>query len=268
MGIPLAEVDIPSATDDEDDEDGGRTVMRESPNVSEIFRSPAAAPAPSAAWSPAMPPAHGSSSAHAAVQQPGARPFPERSPSGPMAPGPPMGPSPLGGLIQETIENLSPGGGTTPPPGPFPSETPSLGGGMPAASPSTPGGPFAPLGGGGGFAPAPWAQQGNEVSGSFALGQGPSTPQPAQPFQPAPFGPPAGGLPGLAPPAFGQAPAFGAPGAAAAPAYPVGGAAAAIEPASAPRRSKKGLFVVCFLVLILAAAVTFSVLRFRPQLGF
>ena len=39
------------------------------------------------------------------------------------------------------------------------------------------------------------------------------------------------------------------------------------SPARRKGRSRKGLVLVCFLVLILAAAVTFSVLRFAPQLG-
>jgi len=46
------------------------------------------------------------------------------------------------------------------------------------------------------------------------------------------------------------------------------GSGASATPAVGKRkRSKKGLFIVCFLVLILSAAVTFSVLRFAPQLG-
>jgi hypothetical protein len=40
-------------------------------------------------------------------------------------------------------------------------------------------------------------------------------------------------------------------------------------PAPAPaRRSLGGLFAVCFLVLVLAATVTFIALRYRAQLGF
>ena len=50
--------------------------------------------------------------------------------------------------------------------------------------------------------------------------------------------------------------------------YPVGQAASQPLPADAKRSSKLGLIIVCVLVLVLAATVTFVALRFRAQLGF
>jgi len=47
------------------------------------------------------------------------------------------------------------------------------------------------------------------------------------------------------------------------------GAATGDAPAPAPaRRSLGALLAVCFLVLVLAATVTFIALRYRAQLGF
>lgn len=47
-----------------------------------------------------------------------------------------------------------------------------------------------------------------------------------------------------------------------------GGYPRAPSPPTKRRGSGAGLFVVCLLVLVLAAALTFLALKFRPQLGF
>jgi hypothetical protein len=136
-------------------------------------------------------------------------------------------------------------------------------------------GPFQPLGMGaqapaGAFNPAPWTQPGHESSGSYAFGNAQAAPAP-------------GALPGLMPPGgldsgFSRLPFNQDAGNAQllqqpiAQPYPVGGViapAAGTDVAPARKKgSRASLVIVCFLVLILAAAVTFSVLRFRPQLGF
>ncbi|MBK6519597.1 MAG: hypothetical protein IPG04_37050 [Polyangiaceae bacterium] len=265
-GIPIADVNFPSSPPPDDDDDGGRTVMRESPGVSEIFRAPQPAAgqpaAPQAQWKPAPPPVQ--PRAFGATDRPTA-----------MAAAPPGGGA-VSALIAETLEAAP-----QPAPPPLAHETTGLGlggqGGPPQAA-----GPFQPLGGAsaGGFNnPAPWMQQGQEVSGSFAF-QPPGAQTVA--FPPgAPGGPPMHGPSGGVPPIAEAQPLapFGPPdgGASAhqqqqqqgAQGYPLGASLGA-EAAPAPRRkrSKAGLIVICFLVLILAAAVTFSVLRFRPQLGF
>lgn len=141
---------------------------------------------------------------------------------------------------------------------------------------AAPSGPFQPLGAGpsGAMNAAPWTQQGQEISGSFAFGQQ----QHGQPFashggQPGAYGGLPGGTFGQAGPTFGQPPytdpsqMSGVP--AGLPSYPLG---TNVNPGAIGQPSKGGsrasLVIVCFLVLILAAAVTFTVLRFRPQLGF
>lgn len=276
-GIPIADGNLPSSPPPDDDDDGGRTVMRESPGVSEIFRAPPPAAgqpaAPQAQWKPAPPPVQ--PRAFGATDRPAAA-----APGGPgvsaliaetleAAPQPPPAPQPL---AHETT-GLGFGGQ-----GPFAPQNPSLG----QSPPGGQGGPFQPMGGaGGGFNnPAPWMQQGQEVSGSFAF-QPPPTAQTVA-FPPgSPGGPPLPGLnsPGIAeaqplapfgPPEQAPAAPAGSPGAAS-PGYPVGASLADASAAAAPprrKRSKAGLIIICFLMLILAAAVTFSILRFRPQLGF
>jgi hypothetical protein len=60
---------------------------------------------------------------------------------------------------------------------------------------------------------------------------------------------------------FGAAPAT--PGG-----YPLGNAFGGAQPQSVKRGSKAGLLIVCFLVLILAASLTFIALRYRANIGF
>ncbi|NUP12469.1 MAG: hypothetical protein HOW73_41015 [Polyangiaceae bacterium] len=293
QAIPLAEVDIPSMHGDDDD-DGGRTVMRESPGVSEIFRAPGgmqpgpAQGAPQAAWKPAPPPM---------------QPF--QGASSTERPGP--GPAAQGGvsaLIQETLENMGPSnaGGF---PAPMGHETTgSAPGGMGAAGVSAgsigaggvgpggmalgaPAGPFQPLGQAAqspAFNAAPWTNQGgHEVSGSYAFGASAQAPQGSFGGMGGPQqGAMGGALPGFPSPQAGLEsgahlrPDMGFPpggglegapqGAIAMPGYPLGAAPGAMP--APKKRSRASLVIVCFLVLILAAAVTFSVLRFRAQLGF
>lgn len=345
---PTSISSLPPQGPQHDDDDGGRTVMRESPNVGDFFRAPDAPPPQDGGsqWKPAPPPVQPTfGAAQPALPQPGLAPPGMPSPSmsspgmgpplGPAAPpGPPAPPAPpappvpptapaVSALIQETLENMA--GSTAPTQAPV---LPALPGNPTAEAgafhnPSTPGGggvpqhpqaggPFQPIGQFGGshtgsqsFANAPWAQQGHETSGSFALGAAPSPnpgPGPGVPQNPGfagqsgPFAPqqnlssqlgmagqspmglsnnaagqmglpnnmgsgPSGSFAAMQQPNMGAMAVAGAPGMA----YPTG----AVGPVSSgKRRSKTSLFVICFLVMILAAAVTFSVLRFRPQLGF
>ncbi len=307
-----------------DDDDGGRTVMRESPALAADFMPGASAP--QGAWKPAPPP-----------MQPQA--FPQPGMSSQAMPAvrpnmPPPGPSmPVSALIQETLETM---GGPSPPMGQGQSMSGPPAGAPAQAAPLQPflpplghestghgfssaglqgagGGPFQPLGGApqaapsagaqavaASFNPAPWQQAGQEVSGSFALGPGASgqhpavggpfgpSPGPGGPFAPQPIGKPtpaapfapltpppgaaAAGAPGLGPeagiqPAQALGPSPAGPASAPFGGYPLGSGASATPAVGKRKRSKKGLFIVCFLVLILSAAVTFSVLRFAPQLG-
>lgn len=291
--------------------------MRDSPNVGDFFRAPEA-PSPAqdggSQWKPAPPPVQPTfGAAQPGLSPPGLPPGPPPPPAPPAPPIPPTAPA-VSALIQETLENM----GTT-----APTQAPVLPPALPAnptgefgafSNPSTPGGgaqqpqpapggPFQPIGqfggphtGSGSFANAPWAQQGHETSGSFALGPNPGAPQnPGYGGQAGPFAPQQGlsnqmgmqpqnpmGLPNNAAAQMGMSnmgsgpsgsfPAMGQPNVGAmavaggpAMAYPTG----AVGPISTgKRRSKTSLFVICFLVMVLAAAVTFSVLRFRPQLGF
>lgn len=247
-----------SDVDADDDDDGGRTVLRESPGFDEFLRAPdpgAAPPGPQAQWKPAAPPL-----------QPRAVGSTERPQAPPGVPGPGGG---VSALIQDTLEQMnapSPAGG--PPPG-FPPPTDfapapvewggQLGPGQPGQSqlgpsqlgPSQPGpqpGPFAPMTSG------PFAPVG---PGGYqpTTGQGAEPPvglPPQMPIGPSPENLPAGDPRADAPPPGG---------------YPLGSGVASV--AQPPKKSSRlGLFIVCVLVLILAAALTFIFLRYRHLLTF
>lgn len=114
----------------------------------------------------------------------------------------------------------------------------------------------------------------NEQTSGFPTGPGPG------PFQPTSggYGTPQGGLPAAGPfgpdagqPQFPSIPRELLDPSAATPAYPPGPVASPVNAAVVPSAggsSKLMLAVVCLLVLVLAAAVTFLALKFRAQIGF
>ncbi|HTJ81062.1 MAG TPA: hypothetical protein VL400_05040 [Polyangiaceae bacterium] len=263
----------PQLPPDEDEDDGGRTVMRDSPGVADMIAQRAPAPPPQA-WAPAAPPVQGRGFAGV--------PQTDRPPGFP--PGTPQqGGAAAGGgvsaLLQEAIDTMGSG-----PQGAAPMQGGPMQGGPMQGGPMQ-GGPM--QGAPPGF-PPPF-----EPTGGFGGGQLGSPPmgQVAGPFQPLGLGggpsfTPAGGNPqlmGSGSPSdpFGQgalAPdpmlqqqglAGAAPGSEAPMGYPVGQAATQPQTQVEVKPSSKlGLFIVCFLVLVLAATVTFVALRFRAQIGF
>ncbi len=222
----------------DDDDDGGRTVMRESPALSpEMFQQPS----PQAQWKPAPPPVQARAFGVGHTDRPPAQAAPLPNPPAPDAGGG------VSALIQETLQNMGPANAGPPP----------------------------------GF-PPPGAQSGFEPTGGLPPTPGPFQPT-SGPFQPVGFPPPGPGpdpIPGgfdlhagIGPapgPMGGQmldAPSMDAPppGMELAPGgYP----AAPPPPVKAKGGSKAGLIIVCLLVLVLAAALTFLALKFRTQLGF
>ncbi len=254
----------PPAPDEDDDDDEGRTMMREAPGMGEPFGAPNASPAqmpPQQGWQPAAPPMQ----AGAPMQGRGAfggvghtdRPpgFPQGS--GPQNSAQQGAAPPQGGvsaLLQEALDSMPGQPGDAPP-------------GFPAAAPFEPTGGF---GGGPNLSPMGGSPQ---VAGPFQpLGLGGGQQQ-QQPFTPSSGMPNSGGGqsdpfgPGAFPdPSYGQAPNLepSPPGG-----YPVGQAASQPQPhVEVKKSSKVGLFIVCLLVLVLAATLTFVALRFRAQLGF
>lgn len=244
----------PAAGPQDDDDDGGRTMLREPPKFDEIFKpSPGEAQPGQGQWKPAPPPLRAASS-------PGATPHPA-APGG----------SAVSALIQETLEGMqgrpSPPGGGAPPGFPQPTDAPLF----PAPGPS----------------PDPWAEA---ASRSPAMDPGARSPLPDYapnaapgPFVPGPFQPMgAGAAAGVQPFGVGDVPLASAAGPGAplgvdqpfgpAPAggYPLGNMTPGAEVVAPERKkgSKLGLFIVCLLVLILAAAVTFIFLRYRHTLTF
>ncbi len=239
-----------------DDDDGGRTVLRDAPSFDEFFRPPQDAQAPQAQWKPAAPPVQPRAFA-GSTERPQA--------------GPPPAAGGVSALIQETLENMQPG---QPHPGP----------GLAQPAPGPPPGFPMPMEPTGGY-PNLGQQAGPPVAGPFqplsAAGQGPSYGAPQQgPFTPVGLhggGPSDPGvqpfLEGLAagpqdashPGAYPGEP-LAQPGG-----YPVGagmGGYPDAQPPSKKKGSKLGLFIVCLLVLILAAALTFIFLRYRHMLDF
>ena len=257
---PLPTADVPDDEDDEDD--GGRTMMRESPGVSDAMGAGRPQGAPPQAWAPAAPPQRAFSGVSQTDRPPG---FPQGNPQG--------GPSPQGGapgvsaLLQEALDSM--GGPNPAPPGGGPQQ-----GGAPMGAPPGFPPPFEPTGGFGGGSPMgspPMGAPMGQVAGPFqplGLGgaQAPFTPAGGSALQGGPMlgDPQYGGYPdpnqaGLMAPASADAPMG----------YPVGQAASQPLPALEPKKgSKVGLVIVCLLVLVLAATVTFVALRFRAQLGF
>lgn len=255
---PRAPQPPPPPMDGDDDDDGGRTVMREAPM--EPFNPPPQAPPPPTGqqWQPAPPPASGFQP-QTQTDRPAAA-HPETT-----GPTQALGGLGVSAMIQETIQSM---GGSAPgpdaPPG-FPSPFEPTGGFGNAApllpNPNAPAGPFQPLGIGANM-------QGANMQGPFSPspgspgGGGPFTPSHGNPvfdqslptFDPGPNNQvgPSGGS---------QAINSGGPSS--------GAVAPSGDAAPAPKkRSSVGLLVVCFLVLILAAASTFLALKFRAQLGF
>jgi hypothetical protein len=252
----------------DDDDDGGRTVLREPPSFDEFFRppdAPGAPPAPQAQWKPAAPPVQPRAFGQGATDRPPGAPPAQAGPAG----------SGVSALIQETLENMGPGQGAPgaapqggPPPGFPPPMEPTGGFGpmghdwgqqMPSQAPGMPGpmgggvsGPFQPLG----AQPGPFAPQQQQAPG------GPFGPQP---FMPG--GHPSDPMiqPGMDVMQQQQQPMPEMSGPVA---YPVGAGIAAADSSSKRKGSKVGLLVVCFLVLVLAAALTFIFLRYRHTLTF
>lgn len=237
--------------DDDDDDDGARTMMRDSPAFT---GGPLPPLGPSNEWKPAAPPGPGPKFPSPAAGQP---------PPAPRAPEPTQPVGPAGGvsmLIQEALHDA-------------PAQPAAEPGGLGQA----PGGPFAPpgvgsMGQGPQAFPAfgqPPAQQGG---GPAAMGQG-------GPFQPlsspgpmaGPFGADLGGMgdpnaygqAGLEPPPplheGGAYPLVGQP-------MPPGSTELAAQPAP-PRKGGSSLLIICALVLVLAATLTFIALKYREQLG-
>ena len=233
---------------DEDDDDGGRTVMRDAPMpAGPAFAPPAPPPPREAQWAPAAPP----------VQ---AGPFqPTTQTDRPPQPAPLQpnrGPGPSGGfgegagvsaLISETLAAMGPG-----PVNGAPMGTP------PGGLPPVPGGSS------GGFLPHEFSQGGPPPFGVQQQQHATSAvfPSPAG----APLGNPGPGATMLNPmtdPLMMQAP----------PPYVPAPQAGLVGGTPGPASTSQGgsrvmLVIVCLLVLILAAAVTFLALKFRAQLGF
>jgi len=243
-----------------DDDDGGRTVMRESPVMApEMFQRAA-----QAQWKPAPPPVQ--PQAFGGVAQTD-RP-PHQSPGGQQEAGG------VSALIQDTLQNMGPG-----PAGPM--------GQGPHGQGAMAQGPLGPMGGSpmqpgshGGQnqgGPPPGFPQGGGFEPSGGGFPGPFQPTSGGPFQPVGM---QGGYPGQAlfelGPGYGGGQMMDAPSMDAPPMgfdqvdQGVGGYPRAPGPQAPARRggSRAGLFVVCLLVLVLAAALTFLALKFRPQLGF
>jgi hypothetical protein len=250
----------PAVHDDDDEDDGARTVMRDSPMLTaEMMNRLPAKPSQmeptqaEARWQPAAPPAANapqsplaSQPAFARAQGPAGFPPPagpaQAEPTSHLGPQP-LGPSPLaaggpslggglGGLIAEALEAAPPVAQ------PDPAQSPP--GGALAASLGLSAPPPQPLGG---------------LGGPAGLGSvGAAFPTPPQGF------PQSSGAGLASPPALA--------GDVAPTGYPVGaGISGDVAPEPKKKRGVGGLIVVCLLVLVLAAAVTFILLKYRAKLG-
>lgn len=258
----------------EDEDDGARTVMRDPPMLGEMGWPPQTSQAQAqfdARWQPAAPPtnAQGPLSSQPAFAR---------------APGPPNQtpfPSPANQGPQQQLSGISGMHGAVQQGGPHPSLLQHQQSGLQHGG----------LGG-----PPPLVGQGPGVSALIqeALEQGPSLhadPNPSPPqghlssalaggmnhgASPSPLL--GGSLPGMTPPgAFppppgGYAPALAAQGMLSnslptdlsPTGYPLG---ASLSEAAPRKKSSIGLIIVCLLVLVLAAAVTFLALKYRAKLG-
>jgi hypothetical protein len=218
----------PPPMGDDDEDDGGRTVMRDAPMPGVPDFPPA--PPPPGQWAPAAPP----------VQSGPFQPMPQTERPSPLHAGSgssssaSTGAGPAGAGVSALInETLSAMGSSSP------NEQTS---GFPNGGLGP--GPFQPTSGGYGT-----PQGGLPAAGPFGpdAGQQQFPPIPRELLDPSAAAP--------APPV-------------AYPAGPVAGPANAAVAPSAGGSSKLMLAVVCLLVLVLAAAVTFLALKFRAQIGF